>query len=68
LEVQLCLKETAPDLHGEVVRVQGEGLVEGGVVPAGCEAQALELAPAGDASAPIAELDYPIKLVHPAII
>jgi len=55
------LEEMAPGLHGEVVQVQGEVLVEGEVVPAGCEAQALGLAPAGVASAPVAEPGYPTK-------
>ena len=59
--MQLCLEEMAPDLQGEVVRVQGEVLVEGGVVPAGCEAQAPGLAPVGVASAPVAEPGYPTK-------
>ena len=50
----------APDLHGEVVRVQGEA-VEGVEVVAGWEVPNLGPAPAGIASVLVVGLDYHIR-------
>jgi len=58
----------APDLPGGVVRVQEEVLAEEVGVVAGWEVADLELVPVGIVSAPIAELEYPIRWEHPAII
>ena len=58
----------APDLPGGVVRALGEVLAEEVGVVAGWEVINLELVPVVIVSAPIVELEYPIRWEHPAII
>jgi len=58
----------APDLPGGVVRALGEVLAEEVEVGAGWEVINLELVRVVIVSAPIAELEYPIRWEHPATI
>lgn len=61
MEVKLCPEEMEPDLPGVVVRVEEEVLAEEVGVEAGWEVIDLELVLVGIVSAPVAELECPIR-------